>query len=326
MLSFIFGDFNFVEHSHDRTCKTTGQHTGSRDSVDARLFGELILQKGRFFELEQEHHTFEGGRALSKLDRVYANWHVCDQLDHSVECVAGPWPQRISDHRPVFFARRLSQKNYTCAGIQKPLPAWTVEHESWGAMVKEAHLDLMLQHCSKTSHSDLALLKQAMRHASRTIAQTRPQRACTHEDKMASSITFFRSAMRGDVVGQLKHAESYPHLKTLVDPTDAFLCEKASLQRIRDHIVELAGLDITVRIQAMKDEKVDAGEYAIKKEHLLVRLRRLMPGTTSGLNALEDPSSGAVVTEPREMARLLTEHWGKVLTSQPIDKHLLARW
>ena len=43
VLSMIFGDFNFVEHHHDRMCKTTSQFTGSRDSVDAVLFKELVL-------------------------------------------------------------------------------------------------------------------------------------------------------------------------------------------------------------------------------------------------------------------------------------------
>ena len=107
VLTLIFGDFNFVEHANDRTCKSTGQPTGTRDSVDAQLFRENVLSKGQLFEIEQEHHTFEGGRALSKLDRVYANWHACEQLDHVIECVAAPWPHRISDHRPVIFAKYL---------------------------------------------------------------------------------------------------------------------------------------------------------------------------------------------------------------------------
>ena len=37
VLSLIFGDFSFIEHSHDRLCKTTGHHTGIRDKVDAEL-------------------------------------------------------------------------------------------------------------------------------------------------------------------------------------------------------------------------------------------------------------------------------------------------
>ena len=63
---------------HDRISKTNGQATGSEDSGDAKHFQDRVLQKAKLFELHQDHHTFEGGRALSRLDRVYVNWHACD--------------------------------------------------------------------------------------------------------------------------------------------------------------------------------------------------------------------------------------------------------
>ena len=87
-------------------CKTTGQFIGRRDNVGAQCFQQQVVQTGGFFELHQEHHTFEGGRAMSRLDRVYANWHVSEQLDRTVECTASAWPHTLSDHRPLLFARR----------------------------------------------------------------------------------------------------------------------------------------------------------------------------------------------------------------------------
>ena len=83
------------------------------------------------------------------------NWHACDQLDHTVECVATRWPYKLSDHRPVIFARRGAQKSLSCEGVSRALPAWTLEHESWAPEVKEMHLDLLLQHGSDSSHNDL---------------------------------------------------------------------------------------------------------------------------------------------------------------------------
>ena len=67
-------------------------------------------------------------------------------------------------------------------------------------------------------------------------------------------------------------------------------------------------------------------EYTNRKDHFLIRLKRMIPGSTTGLNALEEPCTGGIVTEPREMARLLTEHRGKVLTAKPVDSRLLSRW
>ena len=70
----------------------------------------------------------------------------------------------------------------------------------------------------------------------------------------------------------------------------------------------------------------DPTEYQQKKEQLLVRLKRMLPGSTTCLGALEDPASKAVTTDPRNMARLLTEHWGRTLTAKPVDQRLLSAW
>ena len=74
------------------------------------MLRDKVLRKAQLFEVEQEHHTFEGGRSMSKLDRVYANCHACDKLDHQVERVAGAWPRGVSDRRPVIFCRRQATK------------------------------------------------------------------------------------------------------------------------------------------------------------------------------------------------------------------------
>ena len=91
VLSAVFGDFNFVEQDIDRWCKTSSTFTGKKDSVDAKTFREIVLERHGLFELQQQHHTYEGGRALSKLDRVYVNWHASEQLDRFVECTAASW-------------------------------------------------------------------------------------------------------------------------------------------------------------------------------------------------------------------------------------------
>ena len=41
---------------------------------------------------------------------------------------------------------------------------------------------------------------------------------------------------------------------------------------------------------------------------------------------MEDTIVGDVTSDPKEMAGLLVEHWGRVLTSKPVDRHLLSRW
>ena len=200
-LSVVFGDFNFVEHDHDRFCKTTGSFTGSRDRVDARQFQEHVLNSSGLFELQQEHSTFEGGRAMSRLDRVYVNWHACDQLDRTFECTAAQWPLTISDHRPVLFARRSTRKNHDCPGVARPLASWTVDHETWAPKVKEIHMEMLLHAVSCSAKDDLQLLKRAMRKASSQVAYEFANAPVnTHADKLACVMSFIRSAGKGHVV------------------------------------------------------------------------------------------------------------------------------
>ena len=51
-----------------------------------------------------------------------------------------------------------------------------------------------------------------------------------------------------------------------------------------------------------------------------------MPGSSTGLSALEDPLSHKVFSDPKDMARVLTEHWGRVLTGRPVNSSLLSKW
>ena len=263
---------------------------------------------------------------MSRLDRTYGNWHACDELDHRTECVAGAWLRKISDHRPLMFARRACKTKYSCMGVERPIPAWIFEHESWMKMIKEKHLDLMLETGSCSSHIELQLLKKAIRHVSVNLARTHSQEAVTHKDRVACAISYLRSAERGDVVGQLRQASRYKHLSSLTDPADPFLRESHTLNLVRDHVVDLSSMDIVSQIQALNRKKLDGFDYRCQKEQLLVRFKRLTPGNTSGLNALEDAATGGIVTDPRGMAKALTEHWGNVLTAKPINKVLLQKW
>ena len=96
--------------------------------------------------------------------------------------------------------------------------------------MKAAHLDLMIQNVSRSSFSALQALKQAIRQVSLRLAHGTLQVATTHEDKVGCTMPFLLCADRGDVVGPLRHASRYLHLRSLADPADPFLRKKASLQ------------------------------------------------------------------------------------------------
>ena len=91
-----------------------------------------------------------------------------------------------------------------------------------------AHLDSMLKNVIESSHSDLQTLKQAVWQVSLRLARGTPHGATTDEDRVACTMSFLWCADRADVVRQLLHAGSYPLLRSLADPADPYLRQKAS--------------------------------------------------------------------------------------------------
>ena len=159
-------------------------------------------------------------------------------------------------------------------------------------------------------------------------SEARNRVAASPSEKLDASMRFLRSAERGQVVAQLQCATLYPHLRSLCDPTDPFLRSSPSLQRVRDHCVELASIDVTARVQSLSGcrRELPGFEYQCRKEQILVRLKRLLPGQGTTLNAVADPDTLEAVTEPSEMADILTRHWGNVFSSKPTCLRTLQGW
>ena len=80
VLSILMGDWNFVMTHEDRLCLSTMQFTGNSDRPLARNF-QSLLDTHQLHELEQLAYTHENSIAQSKIDRVYINHHLADQLD-----------------------------------------------------------------------------------------------------------------------------------------------------------------------------------------------------------------------------------------------------
>ena len=64
---------------------------------------------------------------------------------------------------------------------------------------------------------------------------------------------------------------------------------------------------------------------ARRKEHILVQLRRLLPGASFPLNAMQGLDS-SVAAVPAKMADILKDHWSKIFTRQAVDPNLLQDW
>ena len=99
------------------------------------------------------------------------------------------------------------------------------------------------------------------------------------------------------------------------------------MNAVRDHAVGLARSSITEELVALQQESANCDELTKKqkKEHILTRLKRLVPGSTPGLNAMID-EDGKVTAEPAGVASILRKHWAKTFTHRNIDRAKLDRW
>ena len=68
----------------------TREYTGNKDRGEKEYFKKTLQHPFGHMELEQEGQTHENDSATSRLDRVYANFHIADQLDRRVECSIVP--------------------------------------------------------------------------------------------------------------------------------------------------------------------------------------------------------------------------------------------
>ena len=65
----------------------------------------------------------------------------------------------------------------------------------------------------------------------------------------------------------------------------------------REHAVELARGSVTEDLAALEESDMETFARNQRKEHMLVRLRRLIPGASTGLSAMGD-SAGNITADP----------------------------
>ena len=128
VLSILMGDWNFVMNNEDRLCLRTMEFTGNSDRPLARNF-QLLLDTHQLHELEQLAYTHENTTAQSKIDRIYINHHIADQLDRQFSASALP-RTRLSTHRPITFARRSKQSSEQ-EQKKAQFPSYILNHKQW---------------------------------------------------------------------------------------------------------------------------------------------------------------------------------------------------
>ena len=111
--------------------------------------------------------THNSALARSRLDRVYRNQHLAEQLDRRLVCAASEATQ-LSAHRAISFARRLPQQKDP---LSRPIQLHAVHHTDWRPRVC-ARFQSLLSHANPQGSGllHLSLLKPAIRQVSDEIA------------------------------------------------------------------------------------------------------------------------------------------------------------
>ncbi len=117
-LTVLAGDFNFVTCLRDRLNLQNGQYTGDRDAAEQNHWNRLLPQP-LLHEWFQDEHTYKSSLASSRIDRVFANSSVADQLDKRLFVVVLP-SSALSLHRPLAFGRVTKPKTDNCRRTVEP--------------------------------------------------------------------------------------------------------------------------------------------------------------------------------------------------------------
>ena len=263
-------------------------------------------------EWAQSEHTHENGIVRSRIDRMYINQHVTHQLQKHCECVALPFPLGLSAHRPLSFSRRSpSDDRWVLAN--SPVPVAGIEHSMFPSRVEAIFNARMQDHRDPTEFETLEVLKVSIRFAAKELAQLAHNRdPNTVEEKLSAVFGFLRAAEQRNIKLQQKYAKRYIHIQRIVNPDSPHVISHASLQRLRDHAAELSKEELTVRIQELQHvrDSLPEYEYHAQKEHILTKLKKLIPGTCASLSVMHTPDGFS--TDPNDLADILRTHWGEV--------------
>ena len=329
-LSLFLGDWNFVVDNTDRYNRTDARWTGQTDTLEAAGFALTFGRTHGFHEIAQEEMTHESGRNLdrgaSRLDRIYSNHHIMDQLGHEWGCAALGWVKAMSHHRPARFFRRSRLRT---DDTDKPLDATVFRHPQWRPRTLMEYSHLVTRETTRlTPLRKLVLLKEAMATVAERVQQDKEVvPASSHHEKLGTIMSFIRVAERRHTGRMKKVGSRYPFLLEVLDPDDPNSWTPQDFTRLWDHAVDLSHKALIEDLRHFHEHRADmkpAHSRAIK-ERLHARLRRHAPGGTSTLKAMQK-SDGSVTTEEGDIARMLTEHWKKVFSHVQLDTSVMEAW
>ena len=319
------GDFNYVAHKRDRFSKVDANWSDNEDATEERRFCRILRDPFGFCELEQEEYTHDSARGRSRLDRIYSNHHLTDQLDRRIGCAALAWVRQLSAHRPVAFFRQHSAHG----NVDNRVPAAPMKDPRWSQRVALRYGELRRSDASEDQPiRRLLLIKQAIRDVCKKMDNEQTEReAVSTDDKLGWAMRYIRAAEELRFGALRKCVQAYPHLISLAHPDDPNSRLGTGLQAVRQHAIELARTAVADDIHKLYRDRqqLDEMQRTVRRDSIQLRLKRLVPGAASALNAV-CTADGSITTEPVAMADALRSHWGPTFAARAVDGDMLTAW
>ena len=329
VLTVLGGDFNWVVQHRDRWSKQAGAFSGHRDAAEERHWSAAVAVPLRLTELLQPMATHENAGARSRIDRVYTNMAVSEQLDRNIACSVLEWVPQLSAHRAVAFSRVApTRPDFR----DRPVPLEVSRHKEWPARVAWEFWERIRRDPDSTHPlRRLKILKQAMRTVADHMMAAKSKEVSEmlgQEDPLGWTIRFIRAVEGGWEGTRRKCLQAYPTLRTLVpDPLHPSLALGDGLRRIRDHAITLAREAAVQALETLHQQAsgLDDDQVQSRRGRIHKMLQRVSPGRSNVLAAIQRPD-GTVTTDADEMHSLLRSHWRDVFCARPIRRDVLGRW
>ena len=203
-------------------------------------------------------------------------------------------------HKPITFARKSKQPQ---ANDQKTsqFPSYILQHKQW------KH-NLHLNYHEKLLHDDnshnplrrLELLKQSMWDVATTLQHDTPPQADSTGDELSWTMIFIRAAETINIRRMERAAAAYPFITTLIQAGDPNARIHPNFQALRNHAKEL------LQAQRSGDHQDQDAQHR-KRQQLITRLARLIPGTTNNIGAILTDND-ELATTPTTIAEALKKH------------------
>ena len=322
VITVLAGDFNFVDRTNDRVSKSDGSGTGDRDKEESQLFNRTFVDQRCLFELEQDNFTHACAKARSKIDRVYMNYSLCEQLDRNIECYVHP-STTLSHHRALSFTKTACRRE----SKGKPVISSAVyRNPDFKRMVLiELHKLIEEDTLGYSAVRKLVLTKRAMHTVSEALTKRMElQKAESASEKVEWMMKFIRAAEKQSMKKMVRCCVACPDILDFCHPDDPETRSKEGFDKLKEKVIALARSEIVEDMEEVQKTEC-LQQQQRQKDCILKKLKKLIPGSSAELSAIQR-EDGTVTNEPAEMAEALKGHWQKVFKRKWVDRGILEEW